>query len=323
VILSVVVPTHNKRELLERTLVALGRQDPGRDRSWEVVVVDDGSSDGTGAWLTDAADSLVPNLTVVTPPANVGRARARNLGARTAAGRWILFLDDDIVAPTGLLAAHLDVLTGSPGSATIGWALTDDAVRDGPHFHYLDTRGVARLDAGPAPARFFVTQNAAVLRQAFLDVGGFDEDFGAYGFEDMELAFRLEQDAGVAFVSLPRPVPRHVHHHTLAEYFAKKVECGGESLRHLARCHPHRMPEMRLHHVLGGGGVTGTLIRLIADTPLAGLLKRVLARWPADPQWRPMGAPLYLPLMNLAVLACFRQGYRRTDDTDDTDDMAQ
>ena len=316
-ILSVVIPTHNKRDLLRRTLTALGQQDPGPDRPWEVVVVDDGSSDGTREWLADEAAALVPDLKVVTPPANVGRARARNLGARSASGQWILFLDDDIVAPPGLLAAHLEVLAAAPGTATIGWARTEDAVRDAPHFHYLDTRGVARLAAGPAPARFFVTQNAAVPRRAFLDVNGFDEEFSAYGFEDMEVAFRLERDAGVAFIALPGPVPLHVHHHTLAEYFAKKTECGGESLRHLAGRHPERLREMRLHYVLGGGGLTGVMIRFVADTSLAGHLGRLLARWPVDADSNPRAARIYRPLMSLAVLTCFRRGYLQSAGTAD------
>ena len=308
--LSVVIPTHNKLPLLQQTLAALGRQEPGPHRDWEVVVVDDGSRDGTADWLADAAVAGIPALRVVTPPANVGRARARNLGARAAAGRWLLFLDDDIVAPPGLLAAHLDLLEAFPDHGTIGWARTDDTVRDGPHFHYLDTRGVARLPVGPAPARYFVTQNAAVPRAAFLEVGGFDEDFRDYGFEDMEVAFRLEDQTGLAFRALPAPVPRHVHHHTLGEYLAKKVECGGASLRRLAVGHPGRMSEMQLEAVLGDGGVRGTWIRLVADTPLAAILKRLLSVWPTDRTLRPRASGLYLPLMSLAVLCCFREGWR-------------
>jgi glycosyltransferase involved in cell wall biosynthesis len=309
VILSVVIPTHNKLPLLRQTLAALGRQDAGAGRSWEVVVVDDGSSDGTGAWLAAGAAALVPALHVVTPPANVGRARARNLGARAARGRWLLFLDDDIVAPPGLLAAHLDVLEAHPDCGTIGWARTAETVRDAPHFHYLDTRGVARLAEGPAPARFFVTQNAAVPREAFLAVGGFDEAFRAYGFEDMEVAFRLEDRAHIRFRALPAPVPDHVHHHTLAEYLAKKVACGA-SLDRLVVTHPGRLAEMRLEAVLGGGGPEGALVRAVADTPLAGLLERLLGVWPADRRHRPRLARLHGALLSLAVVCCFRRGWR-------------
>lgn len=313
---SVVIPTMDKAGLLERTVDALLAQDPGPGRLWEVVVVDDGSTDGTAAYLEDLARrqaARVPAVRVVAPGRNVGRARARNLGARAAAGRWILFLDDDIVAPAGLVRAHLDLLEAHPGCGTIGFAVTAAEIVDAPHFHYLDTRGAARLGPGPAPARYFVTQNAAVPREAFLVVGGFDEGFSGYGFEDMEVAFRLEDRAGVRFLALPAPVPVHVHHHTLAQYFAKKRECGRQSLRHIARLHPHRIAEMHLQHVVDregqpAVGVTTRVIRALAHSPLGEALPRWLDRWPTRSGRRPLFPALYFRLMNLAVLFCFRQG---------------
>lgn len=316
VTLSVVIPTMDKVELLRRTLSALLSQDPGPGRPWEVVIVNDGSTDGTGAFLRDLVGSARLSgvaVRVVEPGRNVGRARARNLGARAAQGRWILFLDDDIVAPPGLLQAHLDLLEAHPGWGSIGHAVTAPEIIDAPHFHYLDTRGAARLGPGPAPGRYFVTQNAAVPRQAFLAVGGFDEDFSGYGFEDMEVAFRLEDQAGVRFLALPAPVPVHVHHHTLEQYLAKKRECGRQSLQHIAARHPRRIPEMHLQHVVdwagqGGQGLLTRLIRALAVSPLGAALPRWLEGWPTGDGWRPRVPALYFRLMNLAVLFSFRQG---------------
>ncbi|HPF71752.1 MAG TPA: glycosyltransferase [Candidatus Krumholzibacteria bacterium] len=311
--LSVVIPTHGKEPLLRQTLAALADQDAGPERDWEIVVVDDGSRDGTAAFLAAEAVRAGSRLRVVSPGVNVGRAKARNLGARAAAGRWILFLDDDIVAPPGLLAAHLDLLEAHPGHGTIGAVETAPEVVDAPLFDYLDSRGVGRLPAGPAPARFFVTQNAAVPRAAFLAVGGFDEDFAAYGFEDMEVAFRLEEQAGVRFLVLAGPRPRHVHHHTLAQYLAKKVECGRHSLPHVARLHPGRVREMSLHWALDAPdgappGPAVALVRAVADGPLGRALPRLLGAWPCDRAHRPRLRALHHRLMNLAVLAAFRQG---------------
>jgi len=307
--LTVVIPTHNKLSMLQRTLAALGRQEAGLGRKWEVVVVNDGSSDGTAAWLSDSASGIISCLHVVTASTNVGRARARNLGVYAAKGRWILFIDDDIVAPPGLLAAHLDLLDANPGYGTIGWARTDNNVRDAPHFHYLDTRGAARLSAGKAPAGFFVTQNAAVAREALLAVGGFNEDFKTYGFEDVELAFRLEKEVGMSFLTISTPVPSHIHHCTLKEYFARKVEAGASSLPIMAATHPDRMVEMRLESVLGGGGVIGFCVRIVADTPLADRLQGLLAVWPRRSDNRPLAEAFYRLLMNLAVICCFRRGW--------------
>ncbi|MBU2500646.1 glycosyltransferase [bacterium] len=314
--LSVVIPTHNKQALLARTLEALGRQDPGPGVRWEVVVVDDGSTDGTGGRLEELARTFPVHLTVVTPPENVGRARARNLGARAARGRFLVFLDDDIMAPDGLLAAHLQLVRGRPDLGTIGFAVTDSDLIDAPHFHYLDTRGVARLPAGVAPARYFVTQNAGVPREAFLGIGGFDEEFSGYGFEDMELAFRLEDLAGLRFHALTRPVPVHIHHHSLEEYLAKKIECGGHTLPRLARLHPGRIGEMRLGAVLDAPGCEpgpGTrLLRALLDGPLPGWAERLVAGWPTRGNRRPVAFPLYCKVMGFVILGCFRKGFRET-----------
>ncbi len=314
-ILSVVIPTRDKRPLLERTLAALRAQDLG-GRAWEIVVVNDGSTDDTGDALARLARDAVPPLRIVTPTANVGRAAARNLGWQKATGRWVLFLDDDIVVPEGLLSAHLEVLGGDPRLGTIGPAATDPAIVDAPHFHYLDSRGVAKLPAGPAPARYFVTQNAAVPREALAAVGGFDEGFSAYGFEDMDLGFRLE-DWGVRFQVLPRPVPRHIHHHTLDEYLDKKRVCGRHSLREIARRHPSRLREMRLDLVLDAGGgrpsLGARLLRLVLDGPAGAVAAQILRHWPSSgAAGRPAALRLHARLMDLAVLRAYRQGLRET-----------
>jgi glycosyltransferase involved in cell wall biosynthesis len=311
--ISVVIPTLNKVKLLEQTLEALAVQDLSDDVEWEVVVVNDGSSDGTSEFLEALSLASDLPLTVVDPGVNVGRARARNLGARAARGNWILFLDDDIVAPPGLIRAHLDLLGSDPGCGTIGFAVTEATLIDGPHFHYLDSRGVAKLSPGPAPGRFFVTQNAAVPREAFLKIGGFDEDFSSYGFEDMEVAFRLEDEADVVFKALTFPVPVHVHHHTLAQYLDKKVECGRHSLPHLARLHPGRISEMSLHYAVDAPGVpalsfSGRVVRALAGSPVGAAMRRVLGVWPSGKGKRPLWPGLYFRLMNFAVLACFRRG---------------
>lgn len=314
-ILSVVIPTMNKVALLKRTLGALLEQDSGIEERWEIVVVDDGSTDETADYLKDLVahhGTDRPALHVVAPGMNLGRARARNLGARNATGQWILFLDDDIVVPPGLPGAHLAALRAHPGCGTIGCAVTAPEVFDAPHFHYLDTRGVARLQAGPAPARYFVTQNAAVPRREFLSIGGFDEEFSAYGFEDMEVAFRLEDETGTRFRVLPGPVPLHVHHHTLAEYFEKKRECGRSSLVRLAEIHPARLGEMRLDLVIDAPGgrpsARARLVRAFAGSPAGRRLPDWLERWPRTADHRPRWPAIYCQWMNLAVLCCFRQG---------------
>jgi glycosyltransferase involved in cell wall biosynthesis len=317
VIITVVIPTRDKAPLLARTLAALAVQEVG-DAAWEIVVVDDASSDETAAVLRGWVEKLGGRLRAVRPERNLGRAGARNFGARHARGRYLVFLDDDIVAPPDLLNAHLDELAGGRRRGTIGYALTDPSLLDAPHFHYLDTRAVAKLNPGPAPPRYFVTQNAAVPRQIFLEVGGFDESFGGYGFEDMEIGFRLD-DAGVDFRTLTHPVPLHVHHHTLAEYLEKKRECGRTSLSLIAERHPNRLAEMRLDLVVDPPGgrkpaATTRILRAFLDGFGGRAVLALVARWPAGPGHRPRLARIYFRLMDLAVLASFRQGLRNSSD---------
>jgi len=307
--LSVVVPTRDKLPLLQRTLAALAAQTaPAAD--WDLVVVDDDARDGTAAWLQAARQQWGERLTVVAPGRNVGRAAARNLGVRAATGEAVLFLDDDIVAPPGLLAAHLALLARHPGDGTIGLVRTAPELVDAPHFHYLDTRGIAKVRGEEAPARYLVTQNTAVPRAALLQAGGFDEAYRAYGFEDMDLGFRL-QDAGVRFRALREPVPEHVHHHTLWQWLAKKRECGHGPLQQLARRHPHRLREMRLDVLFtladGQARPRGRGWRLPARL-LAWKLRVVAAHWPCGPGHRPRAFPLYARCLDLLVLTTYCLG---------------
>src|SRR5215471_11548772 len=102
--LSVIIPTYNRAEPLRACLAALGKQtQPPMD--FEVIVVVDGSSDGTVEMLTHMTTPF--RLRVQAQP-NSGAAAARNQGARAAAGSLCLFLDDDIVADPQLVAAHVE-----------------------------------------------------------------------------------------------------------------------------------------------------------------------------------------------------------------------
>ncbi|MBU0743312.1 glycosyltransferase [bacterium] len=321
--LSVVVPTHDKLSQLKRSLAALAAQTlPAAE--WELLVVDDGSGDGTAAWLETASESWSGRLRVVSPGRNLGRAAARNLGGGEAAGEWILFLDDDIVAPPTLLASHVDLLANHPGCGVIGLVRTAREVIDGPHFHYIDSRGVAKVSGELVPARYLVTQNTSFPRAAFVAVGGFDVRFSAYGFEDMELGFRLEDEQGIRFLPLREPVPEHIHHHGLGAWLAKKRECGHGPLQLLAELHPSRLPEMKLDLVMdvSGGGRAPWHVRVartLALGPVRTLFESVARNWPTAKSYAPVLFPLYAKLLDVLVLAAYCQGlseFGRTDGKD-------
>ena len=108
--ISVVIPTYNRRSILEKCLQALEHQDPsGEIEHYEVVVVDDGSSDGTPDWLRQEADRF-PHVHLVEQQ-HGGPAEGRNRGVDHAKGDVIVFIDSDLVVTSSFLASHARALS--------------------------------------------------------------------------------------------------------------------------------------------------------------------------------------------------------------------
>ena len=197
---SVVIPTYQRRESVQRAIEALAGQTLAPD-AYEVVVSIDGSDDGTREML-EALRVGFPLRSLWHP--NRGRAAARNAGVDAARGSLVLFLDDDMVATPGLLAAHLEAHTSSHGHpakrAVIGSAPIVTSPPS-PLTLYLAARFQERLDTLARPGRAprfneAYTGNLSLARATLLEVGGFDESFQAYGHEDYEFALRLIKAGG-------------------------------------------------------------------------------------------------------------------------------
>ena len=191
-IISVVIPTFNRRETLETVLPLLASQTLPSDQ-YELLLCDSGSADGT---LELVANLNIPNLRHILPSENRGRSGARNAGIRAAIGELVLFTDADIIPSPNLLEEHLRLHRAHPHSAVVGLEIQVDSVaeyeqvRDNPydkgrHMHGRTDKEMSWL--------FFLTGNASAPRQALLDVGAFDENFTVYGHEDLELGYRLQK----------------------------------------------------------------------------------------------------------------------------------
>ena len=109
--LSVVIPCRNETDTLGHQLAALAHQEV--EFPWEVIVVDNGSTDDTVAKAQRFA-GLVPNLRVIQAPSVAGASHARNAGARIATGTWLVFCDADDVVSGGWLQAMADALRDHP-----------------------------------------------------------------------------------------------------------------------------------------------------------------------------------------------------------------
>src|SRR5690242_5757408 len=112
VLVSVVISTYNRCTALPPTLAALGRQTIPPEH-YEILIVDDGSTDATMEVLSKA--SLACNFRVFRQPKNLGVSAGRNVAIREARGRHLVFMSDDLIVPEDFLAVHLDTLSQFPG----------------------------------------------------------------------------------------------------------------------------------------------------------------------------------------------------------------
>ena len=208
--ISVVIPTYNNREVLEETLRMLRAQTfPAGD--CEIIVVDDGSTDGTAEMVAALAAAGGPALRCVAQ-ANRGRSAARNLGVQHARGRIVVFLDSDLWAtPTLLAEHHRHYPDGVARRGVQGRTVTHAESRVTPFMRVKEMTPDLTIRRRRDLSPFHVTtRNCSMLRRDVLEAGGFDETFSGYGWEDIELALRLHA-RGVRFEYEPRALGHHHH----------------------------------------------------------------------------------------------------------------
>jgi GT2 family glycosyltransferase len=196
---SVAIPSWNGRHHLETCLEALRDQrDPGVP--WEVLVLDNGSRDGTAAW----ARAHHPQVRVIESSVNLGFAAGCNRLAREASGDVVVFLNNDTRPRTEWLAALVDALRTAPMDvAAVSGLIVDwegrrlDFARglmtfDGHAFQRDLGRHLELVEIPPSGEEllFPCGGNMLVRRASFLAAGGFDEEFFAY-YEDVDLGWRL------------------------------------------------------------------------------------------------------------------------------------
>ena len=233
---SVVMPAHAKPQRLRLTLAGLVAE---REDWCELIVVADGARPETLAVLEEFKENI---LVIRTP--GLGRAGARNSGAKAARGEILVFVDDDILVGAGFVAAHRHGQSERPGLVhgrireLIGLLRIEDPTQGGPGCPPIDLALVRAGRWRPDGARLFRTAleaaaervhagdlnvdapwlagagaNISIRRADWLRVGGFDEHYGTgWGLEDLDFAFRLFQ-AGVPISLAPEARGYHMSHH--------------------------------------------------------------------------------------------------------------
>ncbi len=187
---SVILCVRNGALTLPEQLGALASQD--YTGSWELVVVDNGSTDGTAAVLRQW-EPRIPELRIVAAHDRPGLAHARNAGWRAARGEILAFCDADDVADRRWLRA---LIAGAARADLVGGRLEVERLNGELARHW---RGIAEGRGSPPTALgylpYAVGANFAVRRAAAAAVGGWDEQFTSCG-DDLDLSWRIQRGGG-------------------------------------------------------------------------------------------------------------------------------
>ena len=202
---SIVIPTYIRKPILEKCLKALENQKLNKNvGNYEIIVVDDGSSDDTSSWIKNNRD-ILPHV-VLYEQEHGGPALGRNLGVIKSKYEIIIFIDSDLIVLDDFIIRHIDKLL-------IFWSknnkkcFTYGSVINTSDFDNPQSEKYKLLDTSFA---YFATGNVAISKELILSVGLFDTSFSLYGWEDLELGERL-QKVGTKLIKCPKAVGFHWH----------------------------------------------------------------------------------------------------------------
>ncbi len=222
--ISVVIPTRNRAAALKRVLYALEKQDSSR-YSFEVIVVDDGSTDITPAFLASFAAQTPLNFKYLLGKEGSAGA-ARNLGVSRASGDYILFLDTDTIPGSDLVRKHLSLQNKFANSPVCIMG----RVSMSPELEVVSQARLweTELDAGDGRLEkvdwwTYRTANTSLKRELYQQIGGFNPKLIAA--EDTELAYRLAQ-RNVRFYYDSSIHAVHYHPMTIDDYLFKGTMYG-------------------------------------------------------------------------------------------------
>jgi glycosyltransferase involved in cell wall biosynthesis len=199
--MSIVIPTYNRLPILQKCINSLELQ--SYNHNYEIVIIDDGSDDGTIEWIEL---SQCPHV-VLYKQSHQGAAIARNLGIKQSKYETIIFIDSDLVVTPTFLTSHAEVLTKARTKRGNDRQFSYGAVINTSNFENPTSEPYKLTDYSAA---FFATGNVAIAKHWLISVGQFDARFQQYGWEDLELGIRLKK-AGLTLIKCPQAVGYHWH----------------------------------------------------------------------------------------------------------------
>ncbi|MDX1410862.1 MAG: glycosyltransferase, partial [Nitrospirales bacterium] len=229
--ISVLIPTFNRKSILRKTLLGLASQTLAPEK-FEVIVVDDGSSDDTMEMLQKWK---APFALRVFPQTHGGPNVARNLALKQAQGWIVLFTGDDMIPGPSFLEAHLKFHLNHRDSlkGMIGFIDWSPEILITPFMRFLTSPEGGHqfsfhlVKDGKADFRLFYTSNISLKRELLtLEPGPFDIDFTYPAYDDIELGFRLA-NRGMQLYFNPQAVTYHHHEIRLTSYVERQKNAGG------------------------------------------------------------------------------------------------
>lgn len=241
--LSVVIPTYNRVEILARMLGALEKQTLPKSE-FEVIVVNDGSTDGTENFLERYQREGKLNFTYLTKK-NEGQGIARNEGLKVADGYIVLFTQDDHIPDSSMLAEHKRVhdVYATHNFMCLGYTTWHPELDINPYMRFLEKSGMQfkytalekrklidpNLSLRLADYHFFYGGNLSV-KKILLDKHQFNPKFKKYGWEDIELGYRLATEEHALLLYHRGAKAFHYHQQDESE-IPKKMKQIGKSAR--------------------------------------------------------------------------------------------
>ncbi|MCF7845835.1 MAG: glycosyltransferase [Candidatus Peribacteraceae bacterium] len=236
--ISVVIPTYNRAEVLRRTLNLLATQ---TYPDFEVVVVDDGSTDTTARLLAEFQKKVDFLLQFISQE-NQGQAVARNRALEKISGEIVLFLGDDMLPQNNLLEVHANFHKKFPDQnfACLGLVRWHPEIRVSRFMRWLTQSGVQfkfnDLEKNSETDFWrFYTANLS-LKSDFLGSEKFSEEFSGWGFEDAELGYRLQQKS-LKLLFEPEAIVEH-YHEISADSLAQRQFEAGKNFYKFQKMHP-------------------------------------------------------------------------------------
>ena len=301
--LSIVVPSFNSRQTLAGLIESLAHQ-TAQPSDFELIVVDDGSTDRTAEWL--ARQTLPYELHLVRFPTNRGCSRSRNAGVERARAALILFLDADMLCGPAVVEKHLNVHERRRNHAVVGRVLTHPSIRRTPLVHWFDSKNPSS-ELGPLRPTRFITQNLSISASLLNLVGGFDERFSAYGLEDIELGVRLSRVPGYELSYAPDALAYHCQDLDFNSRLDKFRVTGQYNLPYLCAKFPAEIASLPLGRLVRIPGersrLSKGLIQAALTCPVTGSLLRGVAQRLPDGR-------VSLKIVDFLFAQALLQGYR-------------